>query len=496
MPTNPLLTAAIDSLSMGLSSELIVTLDALPIEKLNKQTERRLFIYLVQKAGESPLGLRAVQLIMERWHKGDIDGNLPETPVYFLMEPDIPQEIINLMVKALDNWNYFYFVYALIHQDSSPEVEMAMSRLENAYGDQDQEIYRVLLAQIDKQRREEESYNHVVQEFLERKLEEVSNYVDAPEWIVTFYGDRIPHENDPRLEITEDLAIGDMLPKAQEAADAVLEKFEAIPTHLLTIQEPTIRKTLKEEGVETTVSLETLSPEEGPVSPVACPLLTTTQKKGLEIAKKQVRDAFIMAYNSASLRKKVELLGNLAHDISEEVIAKDEFLFSILGPVNPIYGMPLDPESICCKYGGCRMFTCVDFENEDEYGVIAEDDPEEYIEWFTGACEACHDKIAKKIYALRRPFTFGGWKGTFCSFKCLRSVVPMNDVLNHGLIDHMEEQLLEIGIQDRIVTGEGEINNEELKEELEKEAEEEVDGEFPIVTVQTIPENKTRNYMG
>jgi len=96
---------------------------------------------------------------------------------------------------------------------------------------------------------------------------------------------------------------------------------------------------------------------------------------------------------------------------------------------------------------------------------------------------------------LRRPLTFGGWKGTFCSFKCLRSIVPMNDVLNHGLINHIEEQLLEIGIQDRIVTGEGEINNEELKEELENEAEEEIGGEFPIITVQTIPENKTRDYM-
>lgn len=489
MPTNPLLTAVFDSLSLGLSGELIVTLDALPIETLNSQTERRLFVCLMQQASVSPLGLGAVKLIMQRWHKGDIDGNLPETPVYFLMKPDIPQEVINLMVKALDNWNYFYFVYSLIHQDSSPEVEMALSRLEEAYGDQDQEIYRILLAQIDKQRQEEESYNHVVKEILERKLDEVSNYVDAPEWIVTFY-DVIPHEDDPRLEITEEMAIGSMLPTSQEAADAVLEKIEGIPTHLLTIQEPTIKETLKEEKLKTTLSFQTKGKEK-----TACPLLTTTQKKALQEAKKQLKDAFIMAYNAASLRKKVELLGDLAHEISEEIIEKDEFLFSILGPANPIYGMLLDPESICCRYGGCRMFTCVDFDNEDEFGIIAEENPQEYIEWFTGACEACHNKIAKKIYALRRPLTFGGWKGTFCSFKCLRSVVPMNDVLNHGLINHIEEQLLETGIQDRIVTGEGEINNEELKEELEKEVEEEIDGDFPRVIVQTIPENKTRNYM-
>ena len=156
MPINPQLTAVYDSLNIGLSNELIVTLDALPIEKLDKRKDRMLFTCLMHYAETSPLGLRAAQLIMERWHKGDIDGNLPETPVYFLMEPEIPQSIINLMIRALDNWDYFYFVYALIHQDSSPEVQMALLRLEEAYGVQDQEIYRVLLAQIDKQRKEEE----------------------------------------------------------------------------------------------------------------------------------------------------------------------------------------------------------------------------------------------------------------------------------------------------------------------------------------------------
>jgi len=287
------------------------------------------------------------------------------------------------------------------------------------------------------------------------------------------------------LEITKEMSIENILPSAEDAADAVLDRVEGIPTHLLISEEPDIKKVIEDKD---------LKPED-PIEGESCPLLTTTQLEALKEAKKVLKDAFIMAYNAGTLRQKVALLGDLAGEISEEVLNKDDFIFSILGPANPIYGMPLDPESICCKYGGCRMFTCIDFENEDDYGIIAEDNPEEYIEWFSGACEACHKKIAKKIYSIRRPLTFGGWKGTFCSFKCLRSVVPLNDILNHALIDRIEEQLLDIGIQDRIVAGEGELNNEELKEELEKDVGEEVDGEFPKVIVQTIPESKIRKYM-
>jgi len=183
-------------------------------------------------------------------------------------------------------------------------------------------------------------------------------------------------------------------------------------------------------------------------------------------------------------------LGDLVEDISEDLLRKDEKLFRIFGPANPVYGQVItDPEAESSKYGGCRMLTCVEFENEDEFGMITEDDPYDFIEWFTGNCEYCHKKIAKKIYSLRRPLTFGGWKGTFCSFKCLRDVVPFNDVLNHFIINQIEQQLLEIGIQDRLASGEGEINDEELRWELEQSAEREIDGELPRVYIETLPES-------
>lgn len=496
----PALTNVHDALKMGLSDELRKYMDVLPLEKLDAKVEKQVFVCFMKSAISSPLGSTAVKIIIERWREGDIDGHLPETPVYFLMQDDIDQDIFDAMAKALDNWDYPSFVYALIHQDSSPEVEMALMRLDRAYGPQDQEVYRVLLDQIERQRSEEGTYNHVVKEYLESRLENVSEYAPRPKWIMNYYS-HIPDEQDPELEITEDMTIEGVLPGAEEAIKFLFRKFGEIP-----LVEEALKKISKEAPPRATEMVQykdipvLLSPKASrrkgkeKQTVVKCPMITPEQKEAFELHKDEIKRAFIISYNTGTLKEKVEMLGDLANDISEEMLGKDEKLFTLLGPANPIYGQIIDPDSPCCKYGGCRMLTCIDFENEDEFGVIDEDDPQENIEWFTGACEACHRKIAKKIYALRRPLTFGGWKGTFCSFTCLRKVVPMNDVLNQFIINKIETQLENIGIQDRLVSGEGEINNEELDESLRESAAQRVDGEFPTVSIETIPLNPTKTY--
>nr|QBK92212.1 MAG: putative transmembrane protein [Pithovirus LCPAC304] len=462
------LSAVYHALSVGMSADLQSRLDVLPIELLSREADKKLFICLMTSAKTSPLGKKAAKIILERWKKGDIDEHLPESPVYFLMQAGIEQDIFDLMIAALDTWDYASFVYAFIHQDSSPEVEMALTRLDRAYGDQDQEVYQVLLQEIKRQHRNEDSYNHVVKAYLESKLEVVSDYAPRPKWIKSYYA-TLPDEGDPEMEVTEEMSIAGILPSAKDAADMILRTLEDMPL-VTDILPKKSRKSKKK------VSF-------------SCPRITPEQKEVLDSNKELVREAFVTAYNIGTVEQKVALLGDLAGEISKEVLATDEKLFTILGPTNPIYGMVIDPDSDCCKYGGCRMLTCIDFENEDEFGVIDEDNPEETIEWFSGFCEYCHLKIAKKIYALRRPLTFGGWKGVFCSFKCLRAVVPLNDALNHIIINQIEDQLLSIGIQDRIVSGKDEINNEELDEKYRESTQRQIDGNFTHVTIQTIPKS-------
>lgn len=475
----PILNEIYDALDKGLSHELTESLDEFPIEYLDKSADKGYFVCFMDRAKRSPLGKKAARIIMHRWMKGDIDEHLPASPVYFLMQPDIDQSIIDLMLQSLDELSYAEYVYDLIRQDSSPKVEMALVRLDRSFGDQDQEVYNALLDVIKAQQKEEGDYNHVAKEFLEGKLDIVSEYAPRPDWIKSYY-DSIPDEEDPELDLVDMPSLKDILPSPSEAASLILERFETLPL---------VGEALKPVQTLSDVDDETPSKE----TIVSCPMLTQAQKIALGKEKDSLHRSFLNAYNVATVEGKMSLLGNdITDDIVKEALINDKKLFTILGPSNPIYGMEYDPDSMCCKYGGCRMLTCIDFENDDEFGEIDPENPEETIEWFTGSCESCHRKIAKKIYALRRPLTFGGWKGTFCSFKCLRDIVRVNDVMDHFIINQIETQLMEIGIQDRIVSGEGELNNEELERELEFATQRNLEEDYTHVTIETIPKIPTR----
>jgi len=487
------LTYVYDALSFGNAKQLAEEMDKLPVEELEEDTEKTIFTSLMEESETSPLGNEAVKIIMERWRRSDIDGNLPETPVYFLMQPDIPQEAFNTMTKGLEEWNYFFFVYEFIYQDSSPKVEMALSRLDIAYGLQDKTVYESLIEELDKQFREEKSYNHVVKEHVGALLDEVNEYANRPEWIVSYYGDYIPDAEDPELAISEEYDLTKVLPDAESAANLFIKSIGELPFPFFSEKGSKagekIEKDVKETPEKNNIPV-VRSPKRIKSPEPMCPRkITEEEEEAFETAKGGIKPAFVLAYNSATARQKVSILGDLAEEISEEVLGKDEFLFSILGPVNPIYGVPIDPDDQCFKYGGCRMFLCNEFETEDEFGHVDED-----VEWFTGNCEYCHKKIAKKIYAVRRPLTWGGWKGCFCSFKCLRDIVPMNDALNNFIINKIEEQLHNIGIQDRIVYGDGEINNTELTSILKKQESEDFEGKYTKVAIEEIPKTRTGNF--
>lgn len=90
----------------------------------------------------------------------------------------------------------------------------------------------------------------------------------------------------------------------------------------------------------------------------------------------------------------------------------------ILGPVNQSRGV-LHPKGHPCRvFGGCRMFTCNEFTPQE-----FEDDPRD---WYSGSCEQCGMRIRGKKFAFRQPLIKGGWKGCYCSEKC----VPLSEHLD------------------------------------------------------------------
>jgi hypothetical protein len=129
---------------------------------------------------------------------------------------------------------------------------------------------------------------------------------------------------------------------------------------------------------------------------------------------------------------------------------EDKELLTYFGPSNVQVDAILTTDHECCKYGGCRMLLCRCFERydfDDDEDVVDEDPN---LEWFAGYCLQCRLTILHKWYALRLPIPTGGWKGTYCSFKCLREASP--NILTTKLIDRIEVSIKKSGIQDRVET--------------------------------------------
>ena len=103
-------------------------------------------------------------------------------------------------------------------------------------------------------------------------------------------------------------------------------------------------------------------------------------------------------------------------------------------------------------YGGCRMFTCMHFETDEN-----DETPDD---WFTGVCDQCMINIPNKIYAVRRPLYGGGWVGCFHSWDCVQDylvrgadpddveMVKRNE-REGQIVEEMRALITVIGIQDR-----------------------------------------------
>ena len=148
------------------------------------------------------------------------------------------------------------------------------------------------------------------------------------------------------------------------------------------------------------------------------------------------------------------LIGNTNRYLSDDVE-----LFRILGPCNAVYGADLTTDHICSRYGGCRQFFCLCVETIDpEDDVIYED-----IDWFTGHCQVCLNRIRNRYFAIRKPLVHGSWKGCYCSFECLREDYDQPEIGAMAIIEAVEKQMNEIGIQDRIT--QKDLNEEEREEQ-------------------------------
>ena len=124
----------------------------------------------------------------------------------------------------------------------------------------------------------------------------------------------------------------------------------------------------------------------------------------------------------------------------KETTQTDIELFRIFGPVNATFNFNPANNGLCEKFGGCRMFLCDCFSNDEV----------EERDWFEeNTCEECNKIIEKRCYAFRIPMRGGSWKGRYCSSTCARNALIDEDEISTFMISSVEEQLKKIGIQDR-----------------------------------------------
>lgn len=161
-------------------------------------------------------------------------------------------------------------------------------------------------------------------------------------------------------------------------------------------------------------------------------------------------------YNSLNKLEQTEILDKYAKQIYRQQLNFSDELFKLYGPANTQISRDLTGDDICSKYG-CRMLLCRELEMQelnhdelDDFDVYYDIDAYQKSDWFTNQCDLCFNHIKYRHYAVRLPLHTGNWKGCYCSWKCVRDTLTESDVVEHELINIFEEQLLKIGIQDRI----------------------------------------------
>lgn len=161
-----------------------------------------------------------------------------------------------------------------------------------------------------------------------------------------------------------------------------------------------------------------------------------------------VRQTLVNQYCLSTVSEKLAML----RDHMVVPTYDDSAHFQEFGPLNTLHTVNSDPHPLdhpCGKYGGCRMLLCSEFEHTHyDEDLLAIEEHQVETDWWRKVCDECHTFVARH-HALRLPLFGGGWKGCYCSVKCLSKRVAIDDAMTGMMIGRMMEQLECWGIRDR-----------------------------------------------
>jgi len=406
--TNPVL-AVIELINQAIENEqndkVAKYLALLPLgENIAVDKINRLMVDFLNTAYESS-NLGAALAITEVWAAANVMEERFSTVAYIFTLDGLSDGFFKFFVQLFPSIKYTDLVAEFVTQDGSPRILRACQRADFAFGQQELGVYDVLMGLINQQKLEEGESNGAVKQFIIEHMKDLKAASAVPEWVKDFRPlSALEKENTP-------LPFDDQLDKP-----IVGDITFALP----------------------------------PVSKAVDMLTNGLKLEGLGREKMQeVKAAVQQEYSMATIPEKIDMLKKVFTIKANYDLEADTQLFRVMGPANPLVGTDFTEGNECAKHGGCRMLVCLEFENYDpDVGVINEEGVEG-LEWFTGNCDECLNKIAAKHHAVRRPMMQGGWWGCYCSWKCVIENISEPMPLVREMIRKIEKQLKDIGIQDR-----------------------------------------------
>lgn len=371
---------------------LELALQRLPLERLSN-SEVDTLLNLILSTIASIDRKSSIPLIFKTWEQVYPEIEDMSFYVHLFLIPAIKTPVLRYLSINLPEHSFQTVIDELISYDENDQVIFTLQKVMDVYGEQDRIRYENMRDSA------EHRGNMLVYQFFEDLIMETNDYAPIPPWMVYLNGK-------------------DDLPKASEIK---------LPEYIV----PDVPELSNEEAVEV--------------------LLSGLNNLGIEIEKEDLeegRKLLLGELQVSTQLQKASLLETEIEKLSLNSLQNDLDYFRVLGPSNPFFNST--PEQM--KFGGSRMFLANEFDYTEDDNI--EDTP---TDWFQGFCEQCHLKIRRRWHAIRRPVDSGGWQGCFHSFECLRTDLAERET-EKGLpnlpveimIDNIEEQIMSIGIIDRL----------------------------------------------
>ena len=404
------------------------SLSRLPLAVIPSESSETLINWFLSRCFEHNR-TEAACIIIEIFDSSRIQVDpLPALTQLFL-NTNISREVLVFAIGCFPDKQPLDFYIDLVNMNGDMLALKAAALLDNIFPDMPSDNW-LLLHQLTEACDDEDEYrNPMLRTFFETKLAEKSASVSKPDWIRDY----------PVVDI---LPVPDTIPSVRQAVDLLLED-------------------LKQQNIS---------------------VMSNTTNESIDVQHgNEVKEQLISQYAISTIIEKIAMLSHIKHiDIFDDIPIFREF-----GPVNTLYSVTdtaLDPDHPCSKYGGCRMFTCTEFEqintDGEEIDIMAIDEfhdhyestifeytpygqtekvseiitintigtPITQIDWFRKSCDICLKPISHKHHALRKPLLHGGWRGCYCSSCFKLTVTNPNEAI---MVGRVLEQLDVIGIRDR-----------------------------------------------